>query len=289
MAIAQLRELIECGVHFGSAAARWNPKMKPYIHSKKSRIHIINLRETVKGLVRGYHFLLQLAARGEKILFVGTKRQAADVVRQEALRSQSYFVATRWLGGTLTNMDTMRHRILRLEELEALEASGELHNFSKKMIATLTRECKKIGRNFEGIRDMKKLPGALVVVDPKQEHIAVAEAVKLDIPVVGIVDTDCDPDPIDFIIPANDDSMRSVQCLLSKLADGIIAGAKKAGTQAAMAQRAAGVAARPAPAAGGDAPEPAPAPEKKLDLPEVEVPEDFSKVGGFSYGGDGSD
>jgi small subunit ribosomal protein S2 len=280
MAIAELRELIEAGVHFGSPAARWNPKMEPYIHSKKERIHVIDLRKTLRGLIRSYHFLKQTTARGGKVLFVGTKRQASEVIRQEARRCESFFVASRWLGGTLTNMQTMRQRILRLEELEHLETSGEIHNFSKKMVATLTRERKKVARNFEGIRDMKKAPDAVVVLDPNEEHIAVAESVRLNIPIVAVLDTDCDPDPVDFVIPGNDDSMRSIQAIVSKLADGVIAGTKAATTQAAMADRAAGPRTKRDQRGGTE-----PAKEKE-DLPEVEVPKDFSKVGGFTYGGD---
>ena len=189
MPFVTLKELVECGVHFGCNASRWNPKMKPFIHSRQNRIHIIDLRETIKGLIRARHFLLQMAAQGKRALFVGTKRQAADTVRTEAIRSNSHFVATRWLGGTLTNMNTMRSRIQRLEELETLEQGGEIQNFSKKMIANLTREKKKIGRNFEGIRQMKEVPGCVVLVDPRNEHIAIAESMKLNVPIIAIADT----------------------------------------------------------------------------------------------------
>lgn len=270
MAIVQVRELIEAGVHFGSAVNRWNPKMKSYIHSRKNKICIIDLRETLRGLIRAYKFLSQITAQGKKVLFVGTKRQAGEVVRQEALRCNGFFVATRWLGGTLTNMKTMRQRIVRLKELEELETSGQFAQFSKKMISTLSREKKKVSRNFEGIRDMDKLPGAIVVVDPCGEDIAVAEAIKLDIPVVAITDTDSDPEYVDFVIPGNDDSMRSVQCLLSKLADAVCEGSKKAATQAIMDQRA-GVRKDGAP--------------KEAEV-EVALPGDISKVGSFSYGGE---
>lgn len=270
MPIATLRELVEAGVHFGATAARWNPKMKPYIHSKQNKIHIINLKETLRGLVRSYHFLKKVTAEGKKVLFVGTKRQVQDAIRLEAVRSESFFVCNRWLGGTLTNMDTMRKRVLRLKELEELDRSGELHDFSKKMISSLTRERKKIYRNFEGIRDMDRLPGALVVVDPSNEPIAVAEAVKLGIPVVALLDTDCDPDPIDFIVPANDDAFRSVQYLLGKLSDAVVAGRKQAATNAITAQRA-GKAAK----------------VKEEEDAGIDTPEDFTKVSGFSYGGEG--
>lgn len=260
MADITLKELIEAGVHFGSRSSRWDPKMKPYIHSKKGGIHIINLRETLKGVIRASLFLNKIAASGKKILFVGTKRQAADIVRQEASEADSYFVVHRWLGGTLTNMDTMRKRVSRLEELERLETTGEIENFSKKMVSSLTRERKKIFRNFEGIRNMKEMPGAIVIIDPSEEEIAVAEAMKLDIPLIGIVDTDSNPDPIDFIIPANDDSQRSIQLILNKLGTAIKEGAKKASSKSAIKARAAG----------------------KTEDKGMDVPSNLSKMGAFT-------
>ncbi len=264
-----LKELIEAGVHFGSRAANWDPKMKPYIHSKKGGIHIINLRETLKGIFRSCAFLESIAASGKKVLFVGTKRQAADIIRQEASRADSFFVVHRWLGGCLTNMDTMRKRVTRLNELEQLVESGSIENFSKKMISSLTRERKKVFRNFEGIRKMDKIPGAIVLIDPKQEHIALAEAMKLDIPVIAVVDTDSNPDPVDFVIPANDDSQLAIQTVISKLADSIIEGSKKAGSKAAVAARAAGVSAAAA--------------EKKG---EMDVPTNLSQMGAFTMSDD---
>lgn len=277
MPFITLKELVEAGVHFGCSASRWNPKMKPYIHSRQNKIHIIDLRETLKGLIRARHFLMQMAAQRKRALFVGTKRQAADIVRSEAIRSGSHFVATRWLGGTMTNMNTMRSRIQRLEELESLEKNGAIQNFSKKMISSLTRERKKIGRNFEGIREMKEAPGCVIVIDPRNEPIAVAEAMKLNVPLIAIADTDCDPGPIDFLIPANDESLRSIQVLVTKLADAIVEGSKKAATAAAVAARADGD--RPVPAAvpGAIA---APA------APAIEVPTDLDKRGAFSFGED---
>ena len=272
MAIASLKELIEAGVHFGSAASRWNPKMKPYIFSKQNKIHIIDLRETLKSLIRSWHFLNQIAAQGKQVLFVGTKRQAADIIRQEATRCESYFVCNRWLGGTLTNMNTMRRRINRLQELEDLETSGQIQEFSKKMISSLSREKKKIFRNFEGIRNMKEVPGALVIVDPMTEHIAIAEAVKLGVPLVGIIDTDDDPSLLDFVIPGNDDAFCSIQYLVSKLADAVIDGKKNFAVQGAVKQRAQQL-----------------AKENETVLADdkgIDTPTDFSDVGGFSYGGD---
>lgn len=270
MAIASLKEMIEAGVHFGSAASRWNPKMKPYILSKQNKIHIIDLRESLKSLIRAYHFLAQTTASGKQILFVGTKRQAADIIRQEATRAESYFVSNRWLGGTLTNMNTMRRRITRLQELEDLEKGGQLQEFSKKMISSLTREKKKIFRNFEGIRDMKEVPGAIVIVDPGTEHIAIAEGMKLGVPLVGLVDTDDDPSKLDFVIPGNDDAFCSIQYILAKLADAVIEGRKRFALQGTMKQRADG---REGDAAAKDA------------AKDIETPSDFTQVGGFSYGG----
>lgn len=272
MAIASLKDLIEAGVHFGSAASRWNPKMKPYIFSKQNKIHIIDLRETLRSLIRSWHFLAQTAAQGKQVLFVGTKRQASDIIRQEATRCESFFVCNRWLGGTLTNMNTMRRRINRLQELEDLENSGRLQEFSKKMISSLTREKKKIFRNFEGIRNMKDVPGALVIVDPATEHIAIAEGMKLGVPLIGIIDTDDDPANLDFVIPGNDDAFCSIQYLVSKLADAVIEGKKNFALQGVMRQRAQ-----------------AREKEEKENAPVdkgIETPGDFSKVGGFSYGGD---
>jgi len=269
MSSVTLKELIEAGVHFGCSASRWNPKMKPFIHAKQNRIHIIDLRETLRGLIRARHFLMQMAAQRKRALFVGTKRQAAEVIRAEAQRSHSHFVANRWLGGSLTNMNTMRSRIQRLEELENLEKTGEIQHFSKKMVASLARERKKIGRNFEGIREMKEAPGCVIIVDPRNEPIAVTESMKLGVPIIAIADTDCDPDPVDFVIPANDESLRSIQLLVSKLADAIVEGNQKAAATAAMAARAVE---RPAAAA------------VEAAIPGLEVPADLSKSGGFSFG-----
>ncbi|MDR1744603.1 MAG: 30S ribosomal protein S2 [Planctomycetota bacterium] len=275
MAIATLKDMIEAGVHFGSAASRWNPKMKPYIFSKQNKIHIIDLRESLKSLIRSHHFLAQTAASGKRVLFVGTKRQAADIIRQEAMRSESLFVSNRWLGGTLTNMNTMRRRVTRLQELEDLEKSGQIQEFSKKMISSLTREKRKIFRNFEGIRDMKEIPGAIVMVDPGTEHIAVAEGMKLGIPLIGLIDTDDDPSNLDFIIPGNDDAFCSIQYVVSKLADAVIEGRKRFALQGTVRQR-----------SGGRGEDAAPASAAAEKAKDIDTPKDFSQVGGFSYGGD---
>ncbi len=234
--IVSVQELIESGVHFGHQVSRWNPKMAPYIHAKQNYIHLIDLKETIRGLIRARHFLSRVASLGEQILLVGTKRQVRNVVEAEATRADLPRVTERWIGGTLTNFQTIRSRLKRLEELESMEKEGELAALSKKQQARFRRELRKIRRNLEGIRNMDGLPGALVVVDPKREINAVHEANILSIPVVAILDTDCDPDVVDIPIPANDDAMRSVHLILSRLVDGILEG-KNQVTEEILAQR----------------------------------------------------
>ena len=224
MFVVSPKDLLEAGVHFGCRASRWNPKMAPYIFGRRNLIHIIDLKETLRGLIRATTFLQRLATEGKEILFVGTKRQAQGVVRDAAERGGQHYVIERWLGGTLTNFSTIRSRLRRLEELEAIEEEGSLTGLSKKAMASLMREKRKIYRNLNGIRKMDRLPGAVVVVDPRRENNAVKEASKLGIPVIAILDTDCDPDPIDIPIPGNDDSMRSILVLLNKLTEAIMAG-----------------------------------------------------------------
>ncbi len=219
-----VKDLIDAGVHFGHRASRWNPKMKPYIYGKRNAIHIIDLKETVRGLLRATKFFNRIAASNGLILFVGTKRQAADTLVEECARSQMPYVTERWLGGTLTNFRTIRSRLEHLENLENLLGGEQALSYSKKMLATLNREQKKIERNLSGIRNMSRLPEALMVVDPHREHIAVAEARKLGIKVVALLDTDCDPDAIDLPIPGNDDSMRSIELVIKRLTDAIIEG-----------------------------------------------------------------
>jgi small subunit ribosomal protein S2 len=216
-----VKDLIDAGVHFGHRASRWNPKMKPYIYGKRNLIHIIDLKETVRGLLRAGKFFNRVASTNGLILFVGTKRQAAETIVEEAGRCGMPFVTERWLGGTLTNFRTIRSRLERLEELESILEGEQAASYSKKMIATLTRERRKIDRNLSGIRHMNRLPEALLVVDPHREHIAVAEARKLGIKIVALLDTDCDPDLVDLPIPGNDDSMRSIELILKRLADAI--------------------------------------------------------------------
>jgi small subunit ribosomal protein S2 len=219
-----VKDLIDAGVHFGHRASRWNPKMKPYIYGKRNLIHIIDLKETVRGLLRGTKYLNRVASQNGLILFVGTKRQAAETIIEECKRSGMPYVTERWLGGTLTNFRTIRSRLERLEELETILDGEQALTFSKKMIATLTRERRKIARNLEGIRHMTRLPECLFVIDPHREHIAVTEARKLGIKVVALLDTDCDPDLVDLPIPGNDDSMRSIELILRRLTDAIIEG-----------------------------------------------------------------
>jgi len=227
-----VKELIDAGVHFGHRASRWNPKMKPYIYGKRNLIHIIDLKETVRGLLRASKFFHRVAASNGLIVFVGTKRQAAETIVEECARCQMPYVTERWLGGTLTNFRTIRSRLQRLEELESILDGEQALSYSKKMIATLTRERQKIDRNLSGIRHMTRLPEALFVIDPHREHIAVAEARKLGIKVVALLDTDCDPDHVDLPIPGNDDSMRSIELVIKHLADAIIAGRASAPAEA---------------------------------------------------------
>jgi len=226
LSIITVTELLESGVHFGHRASRWNPKMKPFIHGKRNTIHIIDLKETVKGLVRASHFLKEVASEGGKILFVGTKRSAREAVRAAAQRTGMPYVTERWLGGTLTNFRTIRSRLDRLKELEDLDANGTVAAMSKKLQARHLLEKSKILKNLEGIRGLDALPTCLVVVDPGNEHIAVSEANKTATPVVALLDTDCDPDLVDIAIPGNDDAMRSVTLILSRIGDAIEAGGK---------------------------------------------------------------
>jgi len=216
--------LIDAGVHYGHQASRWNPKMKPYIHGKRHKIHVINLEETIRGLYRATHFLRHLAATGAQIMFLGTKKQIRPVVEAEAKKCTMPPVTERWIGGTLTNFATVRERLARLLELEQLEATGAIEKYKKKDQSTMRREMKRIRRNLEGVRDLHGLPSALIVVDPRREDNAMREAKRMNVPVICVLDTDCDPSLADIVIPANDDAMSSVQLVLSKLADAILEG-----------------------------------------------------------------
>jgi small subunit ribosomal protein S2 len=219
-----VKDLIEAGVHFGHRASRWNPKMRPYIYARRNLIHIIDVRETIRGILRARKYLYRVASQGSLILFVGTKRQASETIEQQSLRCGMPFVSDRWLGGTLTNFRTIRSRLARLEELEALRASDELSTYSKKMQSALAREYRKMYRNLNGMRTMNRLPECLVVVDPRKEKNAIGEARKLGISTVALIDTDCDPDLVDLPIPGNDDSIRSIELVIRMLADAVLAG-----------------------------------------------------------------
>jgi small subunit ribosomal protein S2 len=219
-----VKSLIDSGVHYGHRASRWNPKMAPYIYARKSQIHIIDIRETVRGLLRAQKYLSQVATGGSLILFVGTKRQASEAVEREAIRCRMPFVSERWLGGCLTNFRTVRSRLGRLEELEKLRSSDELSAYSKKMQSALNREYRKMYRNLNGIRTMNRTPECLIVVDPKKEKNAIREAKKLRITTVALIDTDCDPDDVDLPIPGNDDGIRSIEVILQQLANAVLQG-----------------------------------------------------------------
>lgn len=224
MAIVSVKDLVVAGVHFGHGASRWNPKMEPYIYGKRNLIHIIDLKETIKGLIRACRFISKIVAGGELVLFVGCKRQAKAIIEVEAKRCSMPYVFERWLGGMLTNFQTVRSRLDRLEELERMEEEGVMETLGKKMVSKLQREKRKIERNLGGVRELDKLPGALFVVDPRRQKIAVLEANKLEVPTVALIDTDCDPDMVDIPIPGNDDSLRSISLICSKIADAVLEG-----------------------------------------------------------------
>ncbi|GIW99863.1 MAG: 30S ribosomal protein S2 [Pirellulaceae bacterium] len=219
-----IKQLIEAGVHYGHRCSRWNPKMKPYIYGRKNGIHIIDIRETLRGLLRAKKYLSQVAAGGSLVLFVGTKRQASDAIEKHAQRCGMPFVSERWLGGTLTNFRTIRSRMGRLEELEAIINSDEINTYSKKMQSALRREYRKIYRNLNGLRTMNRLPEALVIVDPGKEKNAVHEARRMGVTTVALIDTDSDPEEVDLPIPGNDDGIRSIELIVSQLADAVLAG-----------------------------------------------------------------
>ncbi|ADP32163.1 30S ribosomal protein S2 [Bacillus atrophaeus] len=222
MSVISMKQLLEAGVHFGHQTRRWNPKMKRYIFTERNGIYIIDLQKTVKKVEEAYNFTKNLAADGGKILFVGTKKQAQDSVKEEAGRSGMYYVNQRWLGGTLTNFETIQKRIKRLKDIEKMQENGTFEVLPKKEVVQLKKELERLEKFLGGIKDMKGLPDALFIIDPRKERIAVAEARKLNIPIIGIVDTNCDPDEIDVVIPANDDAIRAVKLLTSKMADAIL-------------------------------------------------------------------
>ena len=223
MGVVSMKQLLEAGVHFGHQTRRWNPKMAPYIFTERNGIYIIDLQKTVKKLDEAYNFVFETAANGGEILFVGTKKQAADSIKEEAERAGAHYVNARWLGGMMTNFKTIQNRIKRLEQLHTMETDGTFDLLPKKEVSKLSLEIEKLEKFLGGIKNMKKLPGALFVVDPRKEKIAVAEARKLGIPVVAIVDTNCDPDEIDYVIPGNDDAIRAVKLIAGAMADAILA------------------------------------------------------------------
>lgn len=224
MSVVSMKQLLEAGVHFGHQTRRWNPKMAKYIFTERNGIYIIDLQKTVKKLEEAYAFVRDLSTEGKSVLFVGTKKQAQDSVKEEAERAGAYYVNARWLGGMLTNFKTIRTRIERLKQLRAMEADGTFELLPKKEVIKLNLEIEKLEKFIGGIKDMKDIPGALFIVDPRKERIAVAEAKKLGIPIVAIVDTNCDPDEIDYVIPGNDDAIRAVKLISATIANAIIEG-----------------------------------------------------------------
>jgi len=224
MSTMTIKELLEAGVHFGHQTKRWNPKMKKYLFGERNGIYIIDLQKSLKKFQEAEAFLRSVAVRGESVLFVGTKKQAADTIQEEATRAGMFFVNRRWLGGTLTNFQTITKSISRLKQLEDMQATGKFEAFSKKEVLRLEREMEKLNNALLGIKGMENLPGAVFIIDPKKERIAVAEARRLGIPVVAVVDTNCDPDEIDFPIPGNDDAIRAIRLITSRLVDAIVEG-----------------------------------------------------------------
>jgi small subunit ribosomal protein S2 len=222
MSIITMKQLLEAGVHFGHQTRRWNPKMDTYIYMERNGIYIIDLQQTVKKFDEAYAFIKEVVADGKGVLFVGTKKQAQETIKDEANRCGMYFVNQRWLGGMLTNYKTIKKRITRLKQLEKMEADGAFEGLTKKEVAHLKNEAERLERFLGGIKDMEKLPGAVYIVDPRKEKIAVAEARKLHIPIVAIVDTNCDPDEIDYVIPGNDDAIRAVKLISAKIADAVL-------------------------------------------------------------------
>ena len=224
MAVVSMKQLLEAGVHFGHQTRRWNPKMAPYIFTERNGIYIIDLQKTVVKLEEAYNFVRDLSVEGKSGLFVGTKKQVMDSVKEEAERAGAYYVNARWLGGMLTNFTTIRRRIARLKQLRAMEADGTFDLLPKKEVIKLNLEIEKLEKFLGGIKDMEQIPGCLFIVDPRKEKIAVSEAKKLGIPVVAIVDTNCDPDDVDYVIPGNDDAIRAVKLICGAMANAIIEG-----------------------------------------------------------------
>ena len=237
--VVSMKQLLEAGVHFGHATRKWNPKMKKYIYTARNDIYIINLEKTVGLIDEAYNFIKSVVDSGKSVLFVGTKKQAQEAIATEAQRCGMYYITTRWLGGTLTNFSTIRSRIDRLNRLNQMEAMNEFSLLPKKEVIQLTQERDKLETNLGGIKEMRTLPGALFVVDPKKEHLAVAEARRLHIPIVGIVDTNCDPDEVDYVIPGNDDAIRAIRLIAATMANAVVEGRQgEENTEAAPAAEA---------------------------------------------------
>ena len=224
MGVVSMKQLLEAGVHFGHQTRRWNPKMAEYIFTERNGIYIIDLQKTVKKLDEAYNFVKEISTEGKSVLFVGTKKQAQESVKEEALRAGAFYVNARWLGGMMTNSTTIRRRVARLKQLRAMEEDGTFDLLPKKEVIKLNLEIEKLEKFLGGIKDMDELPGALFIIDPRKERIAVAEAKKLNIPIVAIVDTNCDPDEIDYVIPGNDDAIRAVKLIAGAMADAVIEG-----------------------------------------------------------------
>lgn len=235
MGVVSMKQLLGAGVHFGHQTRRWNPKMAPYIFTERNGIYIIDLQKTVKKLDEAYSFVKSVAENGDTVLFVGTKKQAGDSVKEEAVRAGVHYVNARWLGGMMTNFKTIQRRIKRLEQLHQMEEDGTFNLLPKKEVVKLQLEIEKLEKYLGGIKTMKKLPGALFIVDPRKEKIAVAEAKKLGIPIVAIVDTNCDPDDVDYVIPGNDDAIRAVKLIAGAMADAVIEGRQGEAAEAAAA------------------------------------------------------
>ncbi len=224
MAVVTMKELLEAGVHFGHQVRRWNPKMKRYIFGERNGIYIIDLQKTLKGIEDAYAFMREVSASGEHVLFVGTKKQAQDAIKEEATRAGAFYVNNRWLGGMLTNFSTIKKSIEKLKRIERMKEEGIYEKLTKKEVSKIEKTRSKLEKNLGGIKEMQSLPGAVFIVDPKKEYIAVNEARKLNIPIVAIVDTNCDPDLIDYVIPGNDDAIRAIRLITSKMADAVLEG-----------------------------------------------------------------
>ncbi|UJS28809.1 30S ribosomal protein S2 [Macrococcoides canis] len=237
MAVISMKQLLEAGVHFGHQTRRWNPKMKKYIFTERNGIYIIDLQKTVKKVEEAYNFVKSISEEGGTVLFVGTKKQAQEAIKEEAERAGQFFINERWLGGTLTNYKTISKRVKRISEIEKMEEDGTFDVLPKKEVVELKKEYDRLIKFLGGIREMKSMPSALFVVDPRKERNAIAEAKKLHIPIVGIVDTNCDPDEIDYVIPANDDAIRAVKLLTGKMADAILEGRKGVSNEEVAAEQ----------------------------------------------------